>query len=149
MTDKTALSNLKSQVGRQASPRKMTVSETAMKDFSVCVRATVGTTSHSPISTAVIPTFFTIFRQGEFEIMNAIGIQLPQVLHAEQGYVVNSPLLPGEEVEFTTRLASVVEKKGKTAKLAFMVFETEFVRTLDQVTVASARSTMVYRELNP
>ena len=144
----TSLTGLKSQVGRVSSERTITLSAKEMRDFGVCVKATVGATSHSPISSVAIPTIFTIFRQGEFELMGALGIELKRVLHAEQCYEMRSPLSPEEEIKFITRLASVVEKKNKTANMAFMAFETEFVRVADGVTVATARSTMVYRELN-
>ncbi|MBS1964007.1 MAG: MaoC family dehydratase N-terminal domain-containing protein [Bdellovibrionales bacterium] len=141
------MDGLKSQIGRLSSERKVTLSGTEMRDFATCVKATVGATSHSPISSVAIPTVFTIFRQGEFELMDALGIQLKQVLHAEQEYELKAPLSPSEEIRFVTRLASVVEKKSKTANMAFMAFETDFVRVADEVTVATARSTMVYREL--
>lgn len=144
-----ALTGLKAQVGRKSSERTIALSGPEMRDFAACVRATVGATSHTPITSAAVPTVFTIFRQGEFELMNDLGIQLKQVLHAEQQYSFLEPLSPSEEIRFATRLASVVEKKSKTAKMAFMAFETEFTRVGDGVTVATARSTMVYRELIP
>jgi hypothetical protein len=142
-----ALTGLKGEVGRRSTEQKMTLSGVEMRDFGACVKATVGATSHSPINSLAVPTIFTLFRQGEFEIMNDLGIQLKQVLHAEQVYSLHAPLSPSEEITFTTRLASVAEKKSKTANMAFMAFETDFVRTGDGVIVASARSTMVYREL--
>lgn len=141
------LSGLKAQVGRKSSERKIALTGPEMRDFAACVKATVGATSHSPITSVAIPTVFTIFRQGEFELMNDLGIQLKQVLHAEQQYELKAPLSPSEEIKFTTRLASVAEKKSKTANMAFMAFETDFVRSGDGVVVATARSTMVYREL--
>jgi hypothetical protein len=141
------LTGLKAEVGRKSSPRKMTLSDPEMRDFGTCVNATVGATSHSPITSVAVPTIYTIFRHGEFELMDSLGIQLKQVLHAEQVYEMHHPLSPSEEIHFTTTLASVAEKTSKTAKMAFMMFETEFVRTGDGVTVATARSTMVYREL--
>lgn len=142
-------SGLKSHVGKTTEPQRVTLTEREMADFAVCVKATVGTTSYSHISSAVIPTIFTLFRQGEFQLMADLGIQLKQVLHAEQEYEIRAPLLPSEEISFATKLSSVVEKKSKTAHLAFMAFETEFLRTSDQVVVATARSTMVFRELLP
>jgi hypothetical protein len=141
------LAELKTEVGRKSAERKVTLSGTEMRDFGACVKATVGATSHTPITSVAIPTIYTLFRQGEFELMNEIGIQLKQVLHAEQVYELHAALSPSEEIRFTTTLASVVQKKSKTANLAFLGFETEFVRTGDGVTVATARSTMVYREL--
>ncbi len=142
-----ALTGLKAQVGRKSTERAITLGGPEMRDFGACVRATVGATSHSPISSLAVPTIFTIFRQGEFELMNDLGIQLKQVLHAEQRYELFHAFAPSEEIRFTTRLASVVEKKSKTANMAFMAFETDFVRTGDGAIVATARSTMVYREL--
>jgi hypothetical protein len=141
------MKGLKAHIDRKSSERKITLSGQEMKDFATCVKATVGATSHSPINSNAIPTIYTIFRQGEFELMNDLGIQLKQVLHAEQIYTIHAPLSPSEEVTFTTRLASVAEKKSKTANMAFMAFETDFIRTADGVKVATARSTMVYREL--
>ena len=144
---RVALTGLKSEIGRKSTERKVTLSGVEMRDFATCVRATVGATSHSPINSLAIPTVYTIFRQGEFEIMNDLGIQLKQVLHADQTYTMHETLSPSEEIVFTTRLASVAEKKSKSANMAFMAFETDFVRTGDGVVVATARSTMVYREL--
>lgn len=139
----------KSEIGRKSTERTVTLSEKEMMDFAACVKATVGVTSHSEISSVAIPTLLTIFREGEFEIMNELGIQLRQVLHAEQNYEMIEPIGPSEPIRFTTRLDSVVEKKNKTGRMAFMAFETEFVRTLDGVVIATARSTMVYREFSP
>lgn len=140
------MKGLKSKVGVQSSHRKVTLSEIEMKDFATCVKATVGNTSYSPISSLSAPTLFTLFRAGEFEILSALGIQLPQVLHAEQEYQIFHALHADEEISYQTSLASVVEKKGKGTDMAFMVFETDFIRTSDSHKVASARSTMVYRE---
>ena len=141
-----AFERLKSGIGRASAERRVILSGKEMRDFAACVKATVGATSHSPISSSAIPTVFTIFREGEFELLNSLGIELKQVLHAEPGYSLRAPLSPSEEIRFTTRISSVVAKKGRSANLAFIAFETDFVRTGDGETVATARSTMVYRE---
>lgn len=141
------IGGLKSKVGLKSKERKIALSELEMKDFAVCVKATVGNTVHTPISSFAIPTVFTIFRGGEFELIDSLGIQLKQVLHAEQEYQVEETLLPGEELHYTTTLTNVMEKKGKGTKLAFLVFQTDFIRTKDAARLAVAKSTMVYREL--
>ncbi len=141
------ISGLKAKIGLQSAERKITLSETEMKDFAVCVQATVGNTVHTPISSVAIPTVFTIFRAGEFELIDDLGIQLKQVLHAEQEYKLLSPLLPGEELGYRTTLTGVMEKKSATANMAFLIFETDFFRISDSVRLAAAKSTMVYREL--
>ena len=122
------LTGLKTRIGLESSVRTVTLTSPQMRDFASCVKATVGATSHSPISSVAIPTIFSLFRHGEFELMNVLGIQLKQVLHAEQEYEMREALSALEEIRFTTRLASVVEKKGKTSSMAFMAFETEFVQ---------------------
>lgn len=144
--NKPEFTSLKSEIGRKSIERTVTISEQHMVDFAACVKATVGVTSHSEISSVAIPTMLTIFREGEFEIMDALGIQLKQVLHADQVYDMKEVIAPSVPIRYTTRLASVLEKKSKNGRMAFMAFETEFVRISDGVTVASARSTMVYRE---
>lgn len=138
----------KGKVGLKSKERKISLSEIEMKDFAVCVKATVGNTVHTPISSAAIPTVFTIFRAGEFELIDSLGIQLKQVLHAEQEYKVEALLSPGEELQYSTTLTNVMEKKGKGTKLAFLVFQTDFIRTKDAARLAVAKSTMVYRELS-
>lgn len=139
---------LKEKVGMRSQERLVTLSETRMKDFATCVKATVGNTSHSPMTSNSVPTIFTIFREGEFEIIDRLGVQLSQILHAEQEYSTFHSLLPEEEIRYTTTLLSVVEKRGSSSSLAFLVFETDFLRTRDSVCVANAKSTMVYRKVD-
>jgi len=143
------ITGLKEKVGLTSVERSVRLSEVDMKDFAACIKSTVGNTSHSQISSAVIPTVFTVFRAGEFEIVAGMGIELKQILHAEQEYQIMAPLLPGEEIRFKTTLTNVMEKKGKGTKLAFLVLQTDFVRSSDSFCVATARSTMVYREVTP
>lgn len=139
---------LKERVGLKSQNRKVNLSEVTMKDFAACVKATVGNTVHTPISSVSIPTIFTLFRAGEFELLGQLGIQLKQILHAEQEYKISSPLLPDQELEYATTLTSVMEKKGKGTKLAFLVFETNFIRIKDAARLAVAKSTIVYREVD-
>jgi acyl dehydratase len=138
--------DLKSKVGEVSSERSATVSEAEMRAFADSVRATLGNTAHSMIVSTAAPTVFTLFRQGEFELLGRFGIELKQVLHAEQEYRYDSPLACGEEIRYATTLAGVVEKKAKGARLAFMAFETTFTRVADASPVAFARSTIVFRE---
>lgn len=136
----------KESIGTTSTPRVFKLEPSTFKEFADCVHATVGNTSFAPLSSVAVPTIFTRFREGEFELLERMGIALPQVLHAEQTYEMLEVLHPAEEVSFKTSLASVFEKKGKGSNMAFLVFETEFIRTLDSQTIARAKSTMVYRE---
>jgi len=95
-----------------------------------------------------VPTIFTIFRMGEFELMSQMGLQLKQILHAEQEYDYFEVLKPDLKIRYQTELQSVHKKEGKNGSLYFMIFSTAVERTLDKTVLAQVRSTMVYRE-NP
>ncbi len=139
-------SGLKSKVGEVSAELRAVVTELEMRDFAACVRATVGATHHSEISSRVVPTIYTKFRMGEFELIDRLGLKLRQILHAEQKYDHFDVLRPNEEIAYRTKLATVVEKRGKGTQMAFLGFDTDFVRVADGVKLATARSTMVYRE---
>lgn len=109
--------------------------------------------TNSPYSTRVetlnsshVPTVFTIFRLGEFELISQMGLQLRQILHAEQEYQYFEVLKPDLKIRYQTELQSVHKKEGKEGALYFMVFSTVVERTLDKVVLTQVRSTMVYRE---
>jgi hypothetical protein len=142
----SAVPGLKARIGATSTLRRANLSEKEMRDFADCVRATLGNTSHSPIQSTAVPTIFTLFRDGEFELLSQFGIELKQVLHAEQEYQIESPLSFGEEIRYATTLSAVAEKKGKEAHLAFLVFETPFERVSDSLRIGFAKSTIVYRE---
>ena len=72
----------------------------------------------------VIPTFLTVCRKGEFELLQKLGIPLSQVLHGEQEYILDSPIEAGKDLVYETKLAQVHEKKSAHGLLQFMIFET-------------------------
>jgi hypothetical protein len=90
------------------------------------------------------PTFMTVFRRGEFELFELIGLKLESELHAEQFYRYESEIRAGDEVTFQTELTSVLEKKGTRGRLCFLTLETKF-RAKDR-TIGSSRTTIVVRE---
>ena len=46
-------------------------------------------------STATPPTFLTLFRHGEFDLLKKIGVDLARVLHAEQEYDYENEIQAG------------------------------------------------------
>jgi hypothetical protein len=90
------------------------------------------------------PTFLTVCRKGEFELMQRFGIPLARVLHGEQEYEFANPIIQGSKLAYETRLADVLEKRGKSAALHFMIFETKVTSAGRDIGVA--RSTIIYRE---
>lgn len=105
----------------QAGPFRETVTEEAVArfaeatDFSGDARDALG----------VPPTFITRYRAGEFALFEKLGVALSSVLHVEQGYEYRAPILVGDEIEYSTRLAKVVDKSGGGRKLQFLTLETE------------------------
>lgn len=72
------------------------------------------------------PTFMTIGRAGEFEILERLGFPLKRILHAEQAYTYGEPLRAGDELFYRTTLTQVLEKRGGSGGMIFFVMETTF-----------------------
>ncbi|MGK5086994.1 MaoC family dehydratase N-terminal domain-containing protein [Bdellovibrionota bacterium FG-2] len=72
----------------------------------------------------VPPTFLTVCRQGEFELFQEFGVPLSSLLHAGQEYRYFGEIEVGDVLIFETTLKEVLEKKGKSGLMRFLVFET-------------------------
>jgi acyl dehydratase len=66
------------------------------------------------------PTFPMTFDYGRIE-----GLSLPEsgLIHGDQTFHYRRPLFIGEEISCYTVLKNVVEKKGKSGPLTFLVFD--------------------------
>lgn len=93
------------------------------------------------------PTFLTVLREGEFDLLEDMGIKLAQALHADQEYTYEDRILPGDVLNFESTLTKAFEKKGSKGPMKFMVFETQFValRAGKSVPVGCAKSTIIVR----
>lgn len=131
--------DLKSFVGQKAGPYRKAISREHLQDFSRAVGA-------KPTPEAA-PTFVTICRQGEFDLFQKMGIPLSKVLHAEQEYVYESPVMAGDTLVFETSVTQVLTKKGSLGSMHFMSLETAIYaeRPEGQVKAVDARSTVVIR----
>lgn len=125
----------------QVGPFRETVTEEAVARF-------VEATGYSPDARdalGVPPTFITRYRVGEFALFEKLGVSLASLLHVEQGYAYRAPIQVGDEIEYSTRLAKVVDKSGSGRKLQFLTLESEFRATRDgrDVGVLATASTVV------
>lgn len=77
-----------------------------------------------------------------FEMLTALDIDLARVLHGEQSFVYHAPVLVGDTLTFSPRVAGVTEKKG--GALTLIVIECE-VTNQDGVHVADTARTVVVR----
>lgn len=94
----------------------------------------------------VPPSFLTRFREGEFELLLRLGVELRQVLHAEQEYRWFAPLKVDSQLDHRSRLADVLSKGGKGGRLTFLKFDSEYLDPTTTRALAQSRTVMVIRE---
>lgn len=93
------------------------------------------------------PTFLTVFRAGEFELFDQMGLRLSNVLHGEQQYTFESEIHAGDEISFQTTLTSVLEKKGGSGRMSFLEFETEIrLKAPGSRKIGRSKTTVIVRE---
>jgi hypothetical protein len=131
--------SLKTEVGKVAGPFREAVSRERIELFCQAAGA-----CHEGVAP---PTFFTVFRKGEFDLLQSLGLSLAQVLHADQEYEYEAPVLAGDFVHFQTTLTHVLEKQRADSFMQFLTFETELKaeRASEIVIVGKAKSTIVVR----
>ncbi len=141
MPPEPAGKNAKSWIGEQSG----TIREKAAAERIANFRRAVGA---SPGPSAP-PTFMTTLRAGEFTIFQRLGIPLSSLLHAEQQYRLIEPIVAGDDLEFSTVLSNVLEKRGAAGALRFLTLDTEVfaIRAPGRTPVGTCRSTIVVREL--
>jgi len=134
------MGSLKSQIGQQAGPFEEEISQQRIARF--CSAIGVQQTQVAP------PTFLTLFRKGEFELLQRLGIPLSRVLHAEQEYWYESSVQAGDRIKFQTSITQVLEKHGSTFFMQFITMETTFHAERDsgERPVGRAKNTIVIRE---
>ena len=131
---------LKSKIGTRSHHYEEEVTEKRIVDF--CKAVGMSDTSKAP------PTFLTVFRKGEFDLLQMLHLKLSNALHAEQEYDYEDSIRAGDRVRFETVVAQVVEKQSSTGRLQFLVLETEFEALHNGVSrrVGKAKSTIVFKE---
>jgi hypothetical protein len=133
------LIDIKSFVGKRSETRCFTVTEERLKRFCESVG--------SPYRGEAPLTFLTVFRDGEFNLLAEIGMNLSQVLHGDQEFTYSAPIHAGDELEFDAALTKALEKKGATGVMRFLVFETDVRRKSgrEAVSVGTMKTTVIVR----
>lgn len=97
---------------------------------------------------ALPPTFATVFTfwgGGNLEHrLKAMGVEMFNVLHAEQEYEYFSPMHIGDTITAQTVLSDVYEKRGRSGEMQFLEFETVYANQ-DGVRVLVDRATIIVR----
>lgn len=93
------------------------------------------------------PTFLTLFRRGEFDLFQKLGIELSRVLHAGQEYQYENEIQAGDCVRFETVISNLLEKDRPSARMQFITLETEVYveRSSENYRVGKAKTTVVVR----
>jgi len=47
-----------------------------------------------------------------FEMLEALNMDLPKILHGEQKFIYHAPVVVGDVLTFRSEIADVVQKKG-------------------------------------
>lgn len=77
-----------------------------------------------------------------FEFLTELKIDLARVLHGEQSFLYRAPVVVGDTLTFSSRVASVTDKKG--GAMTLIVVETA-VTNQDGIHVADISRTIVVR----
>ena len=136
--------DLKKYVGRTSGPHEVEISQEKLTAFANSVGAQVVGASSLQSSSTDLPTFPTLFRDGEFILLKEMGVELRQVLHGEQDYSYKKPIRVGERVTYETRLESVHDKSGSRGCMHFILVSTE-VRVGSELRCTS-KTTIIYIE---
>jgi acyl dehydratase len=139
----------KDQIGKQSNKVKNTVERGAVKKFAEAIGdlhpiyfdEEDGKQSRY-LNNIAPPTFPRVFDYGVIE-----GLHLPNkgLIHGEQSFHYERPLLVGEDIYCYSVVKSYAEKKGNFGDMGFLVLES-FGEDQDGNTIFSSTSTIVISE---
>ena len=87
------------------------------------------------------PTFCRTFDYGEIPELN---LNKDGVIHGEQAFEYYRPILAGDVLYCSTKLADVREKTGNTGRMIMLVYEQVAVNETEEI-VVRGKSTVIYR----
>lgn len=117
------MASLKSHVGMRSGVYRDKITPERISAF--CSAIGLSKVSTNVEGTFVAPpTFMTVFRKGEFDLFQQLGIDLASILHAQQEYQYERSICSGDAILFETTLSNVLEKKGSSSQLQFITVET-------------------------
>src|SRR5690606_24251359 len=128
--------SLQEKLGESSGPYEENISQERLEAFSKAV----GAEKFLAKEGIALPTFSTLFRKGEFALLDRLGIKLSQVLHAEQVYEYFLPIVPNMTVSYQTELSDYSHKKGSSGELHFLTFGTEVIDSSTKQKLVRAES---------
>lgn len=137
------------QIGKQSEKVKNVVERGAVKKFAeaisdphpIYINEETGRASRYQNNIAP-PTFPRVFDYGVIE-----GLHLPEkgLIHGEQSFHYERPLLVGEEIYCYSKVKNYTEKKGNFGEMGFLVVES-YGEDLEGNTIFSSTSTVIISE---
>jgi peroxisomal enoyl-CoA hydratase 2 len=140
----------KSMIGKTGKPFTMPIEWSKVREFARAIK------DHNPLyfdlelarkecgGIPVPPTFLQVaaFWQDD-ESMPSLHFDLRRILHGEQEFEFDKPILVGDVLTGTARVADIYEREGgRGGKMTFLVMEIEYKNQKGDK-VAVARSTLV------
>ncbi|HVE85391.1 MAG TPA: MaoC family dehydratase N-terminal domain-containing protein [Myxococcaceae bacterium] len=98
----------------------------------------------SGFPTIVAPPTFPASFHSAADLRELLGVGIKSLLHAEQAFDYERPILAGDRIYVSTRVADVLEKTGPAGKMDVAVIEDEG-RDEEGTLVFRARRTLVVR----
>jgi acyl dehydratase len=146
----------RSFIGRQSDPRVVKVDPARVAFFARVVGETnpvycdeAAAKAHGHPSLMVPPTFLVCLGTDpadQFKLLDALGVDIRQILHGEQEFQYFEPCFAGETLSFQGRVAGVESKKGGELELLYL--ETDVRGSAGQL-AARMRATLVVRHRMP
>ena len=90
------------------------------------------------------PTFPTVFGFEGGRVLEGLDINYARLLHGEQQYEYFKPIMAGDAVSFSTKIADITEKQGKSGMMDIITTEMTGRNQRDEK-VFVGRSTVVIR----
>lgn len=94
--------------------------------------------------TIVAPPTFPASFHSAADLRELLGVAIKSLLHAEQGFEYERPILAGDRIYVSTRVAEVLERQGPAGKMDVAVIQDEG-RDEEGNLVFRARRTLVVR----
>lgn len=134
-------SHFKALIGQESSLHRMEISSESLSQFCKATKIRE--------SALVPPTYYTLFRAGEFELFEKLEVDLSSILHAEQEFTYERTLHAGDRVQFKTQLSQALEKKTPQGVLHFLFLETKvsLERESHSIPCGTSKTTIVFKEL--
>ncbi len=92
----------------------------------------------------IAPTYCTIFRNGEYELLSRLGVETRYLLHAEQQYDYLAPLKLNQPIQVKTKLVSKKERKTSEVHMLFLTMESDIY--CSNALCIQSRTTFVMRK---